>query len=164
MLKESEQVLEQIRNLYFRIKEPITIWILYATMRKEMSSDSVRRSLIYLKHADLVDFDLGTGKITPNLSDQEKSMLNGNGNICIDILRIKECIRIFKKREKISPKPNDIAMLFFEIFGVVNMESLTRYIRKLAEEGKLERDEENRYDVKEIEPVGLRMFVEVNDK
>lgn len=63
----------------------------------------------------------------------------------IDEIKVKDTIKEFFMEKVRLPTPNEIAEKYIQTYGQVNVESLTRFVRRMHEMGILKRTEKNAY-------------------
>ena len=151
-----QQVLSAIRNFYARYRQPISVFQVHRLM-KNMRSKVIRNALIYLKSNNAITFDYGTGMIEPILDEKMREFIEAKPTT-IDEGKIRDCIRVFRIQNERDPSPMEIATTFINMFGMANIETLTRFVRKMHEDGKLGRNDDFTYYLKETNPVGIRKW------
>jgi len=153
-----QAVLSAIRNYYEKFKIPVSIGELNYKMRP-MTSKEVRKCVIELKKNGSIDYDTDEMKMIPIYSKEEMQYLGrkSQGPVIMDEVKVKSCMRTFFKDNSELPTSSDIVRKFIELFGVPKNDDPDRYIRELAENGKLERTADFRYCFKGIESSNIEL-------
>jgi sulfur relay (sulfurtransferase) DsrC/TusE family protein len=157
-----DEILATIREIYKTRKEALPIGMLWSKLRPTTKSDKdkIRFAVVYLKNKGLIDYNIETGYLNPIFTEEEKT-LAGDKKIYMTEELVRNCIRSFFRLNSEYPSSSEIVNKFIEMFGKPDNKDPDRYIRKLFEEGKLERDSNNKYFFKGIEfsNIGLRNYL-----
>ena len=143
-----ENVLSVVREIYFEKNEPICIEDIYLQTRRGGISDNEVAWILRKPLKNDSKIKLISGKIMPVFTTEELEKIEAEGSrngINVNLGKIKNCIKHYFKKHNLYPKPKDISDTFYKLYGKPNMRNLERYVRKMGEEGKLERDENHRY-------------------
>ena len=138
-----DMILATIKEFYISRKEPVPVWVIHAK-HKNIKPQSVKSSIIYLMRHGKVHFDYATGNCTPILTEEEKAVVEDK-RIYVTEDKIRDCIRSFFRLNSEYPTSSDVENQFIKMFGKPEMKDIERYVRKLAEEGKLKRTEDFKY-------------------
>ena len=159
MNPDTEAVFATIKTIYSRTNTAIPVWMVYTTL-KNIKQNVVRNSIIFLKNDHKINFDFSEGKVSPILSQDEQAFVDQR-KTTLNEIKVKDCIKQFFLETANYPTPTDIAKTFFKRYGIVNTETITRFIRKMAEENKLDRTVDSRYYYKGLgqKNGGLMSFV-----
>ena len=154
----TEKVMTLIRRIYSLKNEKIPLFVIYSNLRGT-NQKQIRSALIFLKDNNYIRFDTLSGLIEPILSDDEIKYIESKG-ATMDEIRVKSCIRVFFKEKNQYPTSSEIVQKFIEIIGIPNRKDPDRYVRELAEEGKLKRTEDMKYYFNGLEnPQGVGSFI-----
>lgn len=141
-----DDILVEIRDNFFKNKNPLSHYVIYARMRQRGNTDkSTRSGLSNLLFSGKIR-DVGTGFI-PILASEEKYLREEKSQkgMEVTIERVRQCIDYFYKKNIRFPTPKEIEDEFYLLFGKPNQKAFDRVLRFFAEDGLLLRTDDHKY-------------------
>ena len=142
--QKDELFLAELRNYYLKVNHAISISKAHQLGKNIFSNQkAIKWSLKRLKESNLIELDPMRMTVMPYIPEETEELME-KPKTTITEIKVRHVIRLLGKAT-----PNAICKKYMEVYGIVNSESLTRFVRKLYEKGNLKRNEQNEYFMNE---------------